>query len=295
MSAEYLETGEDHPQIELWALRLDDFELALRFGEVPPGFEQELDELVLRALEAGQSQIATRARLALGAFAPHFGDHPRAVELLEEVIREPWINPLAVTTYAACSTRMHASGSHWSTARVTSAAGDYDLARRSINHAIALLADTEDITHLARARLLAAEIALWSEDYAAARQAQQIQGTRASHTMLAEAATRAHRGKLKSLFGDVKGVPKAAIDAQNRRFRERLQFRRFSNLGDKGCASPLFSTTSYWIVRPTIRSQVRSSVPVSDDEISRRYFAPTRSRVPPIETRFGTFHSRSHS
>ena len=56
----------------------------------------------------------------------------------------------------------------WSNARLASLSGDYDLARLSIDRAIALLEETEDRGHLGRAHLLAAEIAIGDDDLAAA-------------------------------------------------------------------------------------------------------------------------------
>ena len=50
---------------------------------------------------------------------------------------------------------------HWSTARLAAHSGDYHLARLSINRAIAMLEVSDDTVHLAKAHLLAAEVALW--------------------------------------------------------------------------------------------------------------------------------------
>lgn len=54
---------------------------------------------------------------------------------------------------------------HWARARAAAETDDLDLARRSIDQAITLLSDTEDLTYLARAHLLASEITLKAEDY----------------------------------------------------------------------------------------------------------------------------------
>jgi tetratricopeptide (TPR) repeat protein len=54
---------------------------------------------------------------------------------------------------------------YWSNARLAASAGEYDVAQASIRHAIALLESTEDMAHLARAHLLAAEISLAAEEY----------------------------------------------------------------------------------------------------------------------------------
>jgi tetratricopeptide (TPR) repeat protein len=53
---------------------------------------------------------------------------------------------------------------HWSNARLEASTGEFETAQSSINRAIALLSTTEDTVHLARAHLLAAEIACWAED-----------------------------------------------------------------------------------------------------------------------------------
>jgi transcriptional regulator with XRE-family HTH domain len=52
---------------------------------------------------------------------------------------------------------------YWSSARLAATAGELDAAQADINRAIGLLEATEDTAHLARAHLLAAEIALWDE------------------------------------------------------------------------------------------------------------------------------------
>jgi transcriptional regulator with XRE-family HTH domain len=58
---------------------------------------------------------------------------------------------------------------YWSNARLASLDGDNDLARLSINRAIAVLETTEDTSYLARAHLLAAEISLLEDDLDGAR------------------------------------------------------------------------------------------------------------------------------
>ena len=53
---------------------------------------------------------------------------------------------------------------YWSNARLAASTGEFEAAQSSINRAIALLETTEDTVHLARAHLLAAEIASWAEE-----------------------------------------------------------------------------------------------------------------------------------
>src|SRR5579864_9340105 len=74
----------------------------------------------------------------------------------------------------AIQTALHHSGSgedpyttvrlYWSNARLAASTGEFEVAQSSINRAIALLETTEDTVHLARAHLLAAEIASWAEE-----------------------------------------------------------------------------------------------------------------------------------
>lgn len=234
VSPDYLETGEEASLSERWELLLADCELTLRLGEPPADFVSQLESILNAATAAGEIAIATRARLCLGAYASHRGNHANAVTLLEDALEQPWVSPLAnpeayvtlghslaatdrpqqaVVLFRDCLeelelhqpppastiTRFATQLSYaltelgdiegaqaavllalrygrsardpytrvrlyWSTARVASVAGDFELARRSINHAIVLLAETEDALHLARAHLLAAEIALSSDE-----------------------------------------------------------------------------------------------------------------------------------
>jgi len=53
---------------------------------------------------------------------------------------------------------------YWSNARLASRGGDHEMARLSINRAIALLETTEDTNYLARAHILAAEFAVYADD-----------------------------------------------------------------------------------------------------------------------------------
>ena len=59
---------------------------------------------------------------------------------------------------------------YWSNARLAALSGDHDLARLSIDRAIALLSSSEDTAHLGRAHLLAAEIATTDDDLGLARE-----------------------------------------------------------------------------------------------------------------------------
>jgi tetratricopeptide (TPR) repeat protein len=58
---------------------------------------------------------------------------------------------------------------YWSNARLASRSGDQDMARVSINRAIALLESTEDTAYLARAHILAAEFATYGDELDEAR------------------------------------------------------------------------------------------------------------------------------
>jgi tetratricopeptide (TPR) repeat protein len=57
---------------------------------------------------------------------------------------------------------------HWSSARLAAGEGDLELAELSITRAITLLENSEDTVTLGRAHLVAAEIALWEDNRAAA-------------------------------------------------------------------------------------------------------------------------------
>jgi transcriptional regulator with XRE-family HTH domain/predicted negative regulator of RcsB-dependent stress response len=59
---------------------------------------------------------------------------------------------------------------YWSNARLASRSGDGEMARLSINRAIALLEATEDTGYLARAHILAAEFAIYADDLDTAEQ-----------------------------------------------------------------------------------------------------------------------------
>jgi tetratricopeptide (TPR) repeat protein len=53
---------------------------------------------------------------------------------------------------------------YWSNARLASRSGDNEMARLSINRAIALLEATEDTSYLARAHMLAAEFSIYADE-----------------------------------------------------------------------------------------------------------------------------------
>lgn len=93
VTPEYLETGIDMPLAEQLELRLADAELRLRLGEAS---NRELDELrfVLAEAEgAAESELATRARSALGLAAFNAGREHEAIEHLRRVVDEPSTHP----------------------------------------------------------------------------------------------------------------------------------------------------------------------------------------------------------
>ena len=87
VTTEYLETGSQLGSGEHRELRLADLELAVRLGE---GAEltPSLLELATEAIEAGDREIALRARVALATLAQSGGEHLRAALLLEATLAE---------------------------------------------------------------------------------------------------------------------------------------------------------------------------------------------------------------
>jgi transcriptional regulator with XRE-family HTH domain len=87
VSADYLETGSEVGDAERREMLLADAELQLRLGIEPDAAETVLRELLADALDAGDRNAATRARLVLGSAAVDSGRPLEAVALLEEAVR----------------------------------------------------------------------------------------------------------------------------------------------------------------------------------------------------------------
>lgn len=77
-------------------------------------------------------------------------------------------NELALRHGQGCEDRSTRIRLHWASARLAASAGDLKVAELSITRAITLIEDSEDTDALARAHLVAAEIALWENNHAGA-------------------------------------------------------------------------------------------------------------------------------
>src|SRR5439155_519227 len=82
VSAEYLETGSELNPADQRELRLADLELAVRLGEADD-VEEPLEAVLAEAVDAGDSALALRARVALAGLAEERADFRRAVGVLE--------------------------------------------------------------------------------------------------------------------------------------------------------------------------------------------------------------------
>lgn len=97
VSADYLETGSQLGQKEQRELRLADAELRLRLrlADDTSAAESELAAVLQDALEAGDAQHATRARLGLGLAAAQTLRHHEAIALLQTEVGTPTTVPAA--------------------------------------------------------------------------------------------------------------------------------------------------------------------------------------------------------
>ena len=93
-SVEFLETGHDADSAQVRELRVAGLELELRLGEGTDRVESELRELLLEAMDSGDTVTARRTRTALGLTAAQQGAHREAVGLLEGAIADPEVTPL---------------------------------------------------------------------------------------------------------------------------------------------------------------------------------------------------------
>lgn len=93
VSADYLERGSDlDPEAER-ELRLSDLELAIRLGEGESA-EIPLRAAVEEAVAAGDRAASLRGRVALASLAQERREHTRAVEILEEALRDEPFAPI---------------------------------------------------------------------------------------------------------------------------------------------------------------------------------------------------------
>lgn len=86
VSTGYLETGSQIAASEQRELQLADAELQLRLGDDAPVADETLRTLLHDAVETGDFQSATRARIALGLIAAQNGRSDEAVQRLEEAL-----------------------------------------------------------------------------------------------------------------------------------------------------------------------------------------------------------------
>jgi transcriptional regulator with XRE-family HTH domain len=93
VTADYLETGSQLDPDDDRELRLSDLELAMRLGGSGE-IEQELDALVVEALEANDRDAALRARVALATLAGERADWKTAVRLLEAALEGEHFAPV---------------------------------------------------------------------------------------------------------------------------------------------------------------------------------------------------------
>lgn len=85
VTADFLETGSQLGPEEERELRLADLELAMRLGD-PANVEEQLEALLADALNAGDSDSALRARVALATVAMERLDWKTSAELLEAAL-----------------------------------------------------------------------------------------------------------------------------------------------------------------------------------------------------------------
>jgi tetratricopeptide (TPR) repeat protein len=93
ISAQYLETGSATTSEEDRELRLADAELRLRLGENLADAEDALRLVLEEAGEAGDTEMAARAEIALGLAAAQAGRHNEAVDHLERATAMPPTTP----------------------------------------------------------------------------------------------------------------------------------------------------------------------------------------------------------
>src|SRR5580765_8334976 len=94
VTPEYLETGCEHPESELRAIKLGEAELLLRLDDDFAVAERLLNEVLAEARASGDEHDAVRARMMLGQAAADRGDHEAAIGHLEAAAAEQWVTPL---------------------------------------------------------------------------------------------------------------------------------------------------------------------------------------------------------
>lgn len=94
VSAEYLETGTEQPDLDTRDLKLSEAELELRLAEDLDSTEKKFRALLREAQEAGDEASETRAQIGLGLIAEHRGKHLEAIKRLEAAAKAPFVSPL---------------------------------------------------------------------------------------------------------------------------------------------------------------------------------------------------------
>jgi len=90
VTAEYLETGSEIGAAEARELRLADLELRLRLeGDAPAA---DLEQILVEATNDADTAAAARALVALGLIASEQGNHPLAIERLEQAVASEHVN-----------------------------------------------------------------------------------------------------------------------------------------------------------------------------------------------------------
>ena len=110
-TVDYLETGHDAGEARERELRIAGLELELRLGDETSHVEEQLRQLLLEAMDAGDAAALRRTRAALGLSAAQQGAHREAVGLLEGAVADPEVTPLThPDIYAALGRSYSESG-----------------------------------------------------------------------------------------------------------------------------------------------------------------------------------------
>jgi transcriptional regulator with XRE-family HTH domain len=94
VSAEYLETGVEPPDVDARDLQLSEAELELRLAEDLGATEKKFRSLLREARGVGDEASEIRAQIGLGLIAEHRGEHSEAIERLEAAAKAPSVSPL---------------------------------------------------------------------------------------------------------------------------------------------------------------------------------------------------------
>lgn len=97
VTPEYLESGADIAPGEALELRLSDAELRLRLGDYSVEARHALEAVLKEAQRSGQSDITTRAQIALGLASLAAGNQRKAAQYLSVAVASPLVSPLVQT------------------------------------------------------------------------------------------------------------------------------------------------------------------------------------------------------